>query len=82
VLVDEQAAKDISTYWARRCAIVIELVRHNADLDVVNENGDGPMDLAEENEQWAIVAVLREALGIFDDDDDEEEEKEEVEEEA
>ena len=43
---------------------MIELVRHNADLDVVDANGDGPLDLAEMNEQWAIVAVFREALGM------------------
>ena len=45
----------------------MELVRHNADIDVVNTDGDGPLDLAELYEQWAIVAVHREALGISDD---------------
>jgi len=59
---------------------VIELVRHNADLDVVDANGDGPLDLAEANEQRAIVAVLRESLGMFDEDDGEEEEEEDEEE--
>jgi len=65
---------DMSTLWARRCEIVIELVCHNADLDVVDANGDGPLDLAESSEQSAIVAVLREALGMSDDHGGEEEE--------
>ena len=78
---DLPAEVDMSTRWARRCEIVIELVRHNADLDVVDANGDGPLDLAEMNEQWAIVDVLREALGMSDEDEEDEEEHEEEDEE-
>jgi len=74
------ALVDMSTFWARRCEIVIDLVRHNADLDVVDADGDGPLGLAELYEQWAIVTVLREALGMSDDADDDGAEEEEEEE--
>ena len=67
----------MSTFWARRCEIVTELVRHNADLDVVTANGDGPLDLAEFYNQQDILAVLREALGMSDEEEEEEEEEEE-----
>jgi len=59
----DQAEMDMSTLWARRCEIVIELVRHNVDLHVVDAQGHGPLFLAVANKQWAIVAVLREAFG-------------------
>jgi len=77
MLEDDRAEVDMSTFWARRCEIVIELVRHNADLDVMDENGDRPLEFAEMSEQWAILAMLREALGEFGDDEEEEEEEEE-----
>jgi len=75
--VNDRAKMDMSTLWARRCKIVIELVRHNADLDVVTAQGHGPLDLAERNNQQDIVVVLREALGMSDDEEEEEEEEEE-----
>jgi ankyrin repeat protein len=58
---DEEADMDMSTFWARRCEIVIELVRHNADLNVVDAQGHGPLYFAEMSNQQDIVAVLREA---------------------
>jgi len=73
---DYLAQVGMSTFWARRGEIVIELVLHSADLEVVDADGDGPLDLAEVNEQWAIVAVLRKVLGMSDVEEKEEKEEE------
>jgi len=40
-----------------------ELVRHNADLNVVDAHGDGPLDLAEMNEQWGGGRRVRKRKG-------------------
>jgi len=55
---------DPATFWARRCAIVIELVRANANLHATNPLGWPPLFLARLSGQPAIVAVLEEALGV------------------
>jgi len=77
---DDQAETDMSTLWDRRYEIVTALTRRWANLDVVDADGDGPLDLAEINEQWDIVDLLRTALGEDQDEDEDEEEEEEVDE--
>jgi len=54
----------MSTFWARRCEIVIELVRANANLYVTDAHGYTPIQLAQHFKQPAIVAVLKEAMGM------------------
>jgi len=52
--------EDVATFWACRCEIVSELVRHR--LDHVLANGQVALLQARENGQSAIVAILEEAL--------------------
>jgi len=62
---EDQREIDMSTFWARRCESVIELVRHNANLAVTTPlNGYSPLFLASSNQQWGIVAVLSAALNV------------------
>jgi len=57
---DDQAEADMTTFWANRCEIVIELVRHNANLDAVDVKlGLTPVQLAIRNNQQAIAAVIQ-----------------------
>jgi len=60
---NQRKGQDMSTFWARRCEIVIELIRANANLNVVWQ-GHTPLQLARHFKQPAIVAVLEEALGM------------------
>jgi ankyrin repeat protein len=52
--------EDVATFWARRCEIVSELVRHR--LAHVLANGQNALLIARRNGQSAIVVMLEEAL--------------------
>jgi len=59
----DRKGQDLSAFWARRCEIVIELIRANANLNVV-WLGLTPLQFARRHKQPAIIAVLKEALGM------------------
>jgi len=54
--------EDVATFWARRCEIVSELVRHV--LDHVLTNGQVALLAARDNDQLIIVAMLEEVLNM------------------
>ena len=58
-------AGDMSTFWARRCEIVIQLVRANANLHVFSQSGQSLIQLARSSNQQAIITVLEDALGVW-----------------
>jgi len=60
---DHRKGQDMSTFWARRREIVIELVCANSNLDVVWQ-GHTPLQLARYYKQPAIAVVLEMALSI------------------
>ena len=64
LLASFREGQNMSTFWARRCEIVVELVRANANLNVVSAQGNTALQLARHFKQPAIIAVLEEALGM------------------
>jgi len=61
---DEHYSQDMSTFWARRCEIVIELVRARANLYIAGVDGWTPIDIARARRRHDIIAVLEGAMAL------------------